>query len=330
MSLAREQISRYMPVNPPEPIHSRLSGSIERQLKIYKILALFLLAVLAIGGAFAWYFISVNQPVDVVIDKTSVAVVRNAKTANDLLQQAEASKCPGGDFPTNSYVRLQQVHIIHLSNSAEVDTDDTALQHIAAALKIHIRAYVLVVSGHASIGLPTLSAANDTVAVVKDHYANLSSQGDLIGDPVVLTPVTIVRMAVAPELLRASSEEAAPYFWTPPLAHYYTVRSGDRGMEIAHRNHLSYTDLIVANPQVDLNRLRVGDQINVQKTPLLIRVTVKRKFTVEEPILEHAPPDKAGKRRVTYLVTYINGIEVQRVATAITTLQKPTIHFEIM
>jgi len=211
-----------------------------------------------------------------------------------------------------------------------MDADEDALQKLTAALKIHVRAYMIEVDGHPSIALATQAAATDTISAVKEHYANLSNVGELVGNPELLSKVNIVRMAVSPDHLRKSPDDAAPYFWTPPIPKLYTVRSGDRGIGIAHRNHMSLTDLIVANPQINLNRLRIGDQLNVEKMPLLLKVATKRQVTDEEPILLHAPASAAGKRRVTYTVSYINGQEVSRDATSMSTLVKPSLHVDIM
>jgi len=313
------------PVSPnvPDP------GQIERQLKLFKFLALTLLLVLLVGAGGVWYAMRVNQPVQIVVDGRVVATARNAHEANELLSQAQLSKVPGS-YTSDDIVRLQQVRLVHPSGPISLDTDDDALQKLSSALHVHVRAYMILVDGHPSIALPTLSAANDTIAAVKDHYANLSSDGEIVGDPEMMSSVKIARIAVTPDRLRSAPKDAAPYFWTPPSPILYTVRAGDRGMGIAHKNHISYTDLIIANPQMDLNRLRVGDQLNVRRMPLLLKVALKRQVTVDEPILQHVPASEAGKRRVTYTVSYINGQEVRRDATAMTTLVRPPMRTEIM
>jgi hypothetical protein len=316
-------------MTPPVSSNAPDPGRIERQLKLFKFLALTLLIVLLVGAGSVWYGLRVNQPVQIVIDGQAVATARNAHVANDLLSQAQLSKVPAS-YTTDDIVRLQQVRLVHPPGPISLDTDDDALQKISSALHVHVRAYMILVDGHPSIALPTQSAAIDTIEAVKDHYANLSDEGEIVGDPEMISNVKVTRIAVSPDRLRSSPKDAASYFWTPPSPVLYTVHAGDRGMSIAHKNHISYTDLIIANPQADLNRLRVGDQLNVRRMPLLLKVALKRQVTVEEPILQHVPASEAGKRRVTYTVSYINGQEVRRDATAMTTLVKPPIRTEIM
>ena len=302
---------------------------IERQLKLFKFLALALVMVIVFGAAAAWYFLRVNQPVEIVVDGEPVTTVRNARDADDLLSRAEINKV-GPPYTASDIVRLQQIRLIHPAGPISMDTDQDALQKLSSALKVHVRAYMIYVDNHPSIALATESDASDTIAAVKDHYVNLSGEGELIGDPRLLSKVKIERIAVTTDCLRASPADAAPYFWTPTAPKVYTVKSGDRGVSIARKNHISLTDLILANPQINLNRLRIGDSINVQKTPLLLKVAITKQVTDEEPILPHVPASAAGKRRVTYTVSYLNGQEVSRDATSMTTLVKPAVHVDIM
>ena len=124
---------------------------------------------------------------------------------------------------------------------------------------------------------------------------------DLIGEPQFVERVddqTARRGRLAGA--RPSAAAAAPYFWTPPPSRTYTVRRGDTGLAIARRNHISLSDLITANPGRNINRLKPGDTVNVQKMPLLLTVRVQKKFTREEKIWRNAPASEAGLQRVTY------------------------------
>jgi hypothetical protein len=315
----------------PPPVSAKGTDPrrIERQLKLFKFLALTLLLVLVVGSGGVWYALRVNQPVQITVDGRPIATAPNARAANQLLNQAEVANV-GPPFTADDIIRLQQVRLVHPTGPISMDTDEDALQKLTAALKVHVRAYMIEVDGRPSIALATQADATDTISAVKEHYANLSNVGELVGNPELLSKVKIVHMAVGPDHLRKSPSDAAPYFWTPPSPKLYTVRSGDRGISIAHRNHMSLTDLIVANPKVNLNKLRIGDQLNVEKMPLLLEIATTRQITDVEPILLHVPASVAGKRRVTYTVSYINGQEVRRDAASISTLVKPSVHVDIM
>jgi LysM repeat protein len=43
----------------------------------------------------------------------------------------------------------------------------------------------------------------------------------------------------------------------------YVVKSGDTGVKIARDNNVSLTALMAANPDVNWNRLNVGQKINI-------------------------------------------------------------------
>ena len=62
---------------------------------------------------------------------------------------------------------------------------------------------------------------------------------------------------------------------------------------------------------------------HVQKMLMLISVSVQKEISDEEKIDQHAEGDAAGKRRLTYTVTYVNGDETRRDVQEIVTLEKP-------
>ena len=107
------------------------------------------------------------------------------------------------------------------------------------------------------------------------------------------------------------------------------VRRGDTGFRIAARNHISFADFLTANPGHDLNRLRPGDTVNVQRMPLLLTVRVRKRSPQDQAIVAHVPPSEAGRQRVTYVVTYLNGQETRRDVTNSAMLEKPLTRTEL-
>ena len=145
----------------------------------------------------------------------------------------------------------------------------------------------------------------------------------VVGQARIVQTATIEKRTVDTRLLRADPAAAASYYWTAPPSKTYTVRSGDLGSRIAYRNHLSLADFIRANPNKNLNRLKPGDVVNIQKLPLLLTVRVQKSVIVTEKVHPGAPAAVAGLQRVTYTVTYLNGVEQGREAKTVVILQKP-------
>jgi LysM repeat protein len=296
--------------------------SLARQLRLFKMLAALFAAAILIGSGIFLYLRHMGQPVTILVDNKPVATVRSVAAANELIAAAEQVKV-GAAFAGEEPVRMQKVRFLHAEASTPQDPDAVVKAKLAQSLTLHIHAYVILVKGRPSVALPTAEAATETLRLVRDHWAQAPPQAPVVGQPEIVESEEIQKRAVDTRLTRQTPEEAAPYFWTPPPTKRYVIRHGDLGSRIAHRNHLSYTDLITANPNKDLNRLKPGDTLNVQKMPLLLTVRVRKTLETTEKVHPGAPASQAGSQRVTYLVTYLNGQETRREAQSVNILEKP-------
>lgn len=283
------------------------------------------LVLLLLVGAGAFVFVRhQGQPVTVLLDGKAVATARNSRAAEDLLTRAEQAKV-GASYPAGSIVRLQKVQLVRVPDGTPLDPSDSAQTKLQRALKLHVRAYAIFVGGKAALGLPSDAAATDTLHRVKEHFAQMGPQTDVIHEPAFGQRIAIKEAALDARQTRPDAASAAPYFWTPPPSRTYTIRHRDSGMTIARRNHLSLSDLIAANAGLDINRLKPGTSIHVQKMPLLLTVEVQKRLTREEKIIPNVPAADAGRRSVTYAVTYINGQETRKDVLSMSTIQPPKI-----
>ena len=298
-----------------------------RQLRLFKLLAALLAAALALGVGGFFLLRHLGQPVTILVGEKPVGTVRNVATANALIAAAEQAKI-GAAFAGEEPVRMQKVHFVPAA-SASQDPDAVVQARLAQSLTLHVHAFVILVKGHPSVALPTADAATQTLRLVKDHWAQAPPNQPVAGQPQIIESIEITRRVVDTRLTRQTPEEAAPYFWTPPPTKAYTVRRGDLGSRIAYRNHISLADLITSNPNKNINRLRPGDTLNVQKMPLLLTVRVRKTLVTTEKVHPGAPIAQAGSQRVTYLVTYLNGQEFRREAQSVDILEKPVTRMDL-
>ncbi len=304
------------PTEPPP------ADALARQLRVFKWLAALLAAGLAVGAGAFFYIRHLGQPVTILISGKPAATVRNVAAANALVDAAEKAKV-GAAFAGETPVRLQKVSFIPAAPNAPQDTDSAAQAKIARLLTLHVPAFVILVDGRPSLAFPTPDDATQALKAVQDHWTQLPPAAPITGEAHIMQTVSIEKRTVDTRLLRADPNTAAPYYWTAPPSKTYTVRPGDLGSRIASRNHLSLADFIRANPSKNLNRLKPGDVVNVQKLPLLLSVRVRKSVEVTEKVHPSAPASVAGLQRVTYVITYLNGVEQGREARSVVILQKP-------
>jgi len=304
------------------PPRTPAAETLARQLRLFQGLAALLAATLLIGGGIFFFLRHLGQPVTILVNDKPIATVHNAATANALIAAAERSKV-GAAYAGEEPVRMQKVRFVRAEAGAPQDPDSVVKAKLAQSLTLHVHAYVILVKGRPSVALPTADAATQTLRLVKDHWAQAPPQAEVVGQPEIVESEDIQKRAVDTRLTRQTPEQAASYFWTPPPSKPYTVRRGDLGSRIAYRNHISLADLITANPNKNINRLKPGDTLNVQKMPLLLTVRVRKTLTTTEKVHPGAPAAQAGSQRVTYVVTYLNGQETRREAQSVDILQKP-------
>jgi len=295
-----------------------------RQLLVWKAAAGILLTALIACAGFFVYQRYATQPVAVLLDGKPITVVANIATAESLLSQAERAKA-GGAFPDAAIVRMQRVQYRHVPiSTAVIDPTAIARAKLVKSLKIHVHAFIIVIDGRPTIGLPTDVMAAATLTIVKDHYADMPPNAKIIGEPSFRQRVRIEPGAIDGDHIRASPEIAAPIFWSPPPSRPYVVKYGDLGGTIARKNHISLTDLMISNPDTNLNDLHPGDVLHIQKRPMMLSVQVTKELTRQEKILPYAPASEAGLRSVVYDVTYVNGQELSRTEVSLQTIVRPT------
>lgn len=120
----------------------------------------------------------------------------------------------------------------------------------------------------------------------------------------------------------------------------YEVKSGDTFMALAYANNMSTTEMQDLNADINIDRLYIGQILNVkEEIPLLGVQTVDAITYTEEiaPEIRQVEDDTMykgdskvldagipGEARMTANVTYLNGIEKERNVTSTAVLSNPT------
>ena len=121
----------------------------------------------------------------------------------------------------------------------------------------------------------------------------------------------------------------------------YTVVSGDTFNGIAYRNDMSASELKALNPDLNINKLSIGDVLNVKEIiPFLSVATTEdvvysesipcpvkevKDNTIYEGSSKIVEQGVEGESRVMATITYINGYESGREVESTTTVREPTV-----
>lgn len=119
----------------------------------------------------------------------------------------------------------------------------------------------------------------------------------------------------------------------------YTVQAGDTFMALAFANDMTMAEMEALNPGVDINKLMIGQELNIKETiPVLSVRTVESVSYTESvaPSVEEVEDDSMyegetkvlqagvnGQNLVSADVTYLNGTEESRNITSTTVVSEP-------
>jgi len=198
-------------------------------------------------------------------------------------------------------------------------------ENLSSFLEDHQRACLLSVNGTAVIAVPTEESADQVLADLVRHYVPKAGGEDKIESLEVSIKDHIEkRFALVPRSQVLSREKAMALLLKGTTEEkHYTVAGGDTAWEIAERFKMSVKDIEQANPNMVIERIYVGDILNLIVPKPLIRVETRYVYTstqlIAHPtvvnwdntlyrtqsILEQS--GVPGKKRVTTKVILQNG-----------------------
>ena len=198
-----------------------------------------------------------------------------------------------------------------------------------------MKSYVLLVNGQvvgASADEADLTALLDSV---KAAYTNENTVSAEFSDNVVIT-----RQYISSEVEQDLDAMAATLTSNTNGETTYEVQAGDTFMALAFENDMTMSELEALNPGIDINKLMIGQVLNIkEEIPFLSVQTVDHVTYTESiaaPVREVEDSSmyvgdtkvlsagSEGSQQVTADVTYLNGHETAREVTETTVLTQPT------
>ena len=272
----------------------------------------------------------------VFVDGEQVGVVADQSEVDAAVAavEEEGTTLLGYDYSVDSDISYEFALTLRSDLTEQGDLQDVFYQDLAQ-VSDQLRKYEVVLNGE-SVGVVSDQEALEALLdELKGAYANENTvSAEFVED-------VQVRGVYQSESLMNVDEMRTALTANTTGDTTYTVVKGDTFNAIAYANDMSVSDLKELNPGVDINRLMIGDELNIkEKIPLLsVRTTDHVTYTeeIECPVEEvedsslYVGTTKVlvegtpGQARVTADVTYVNGKEVERNVLSSTTLQEPTV-----
>ena len=206
----------------------------------------------------------------VTLDGEPVGVVTDEGMVQKAIQSVEetGSQLLGYDYRVEGDLEYE----FALSLRSELTTPEELqnyFYHQLDAVSGELRKYQVLVDGQAVGVVKDENSLNQLLDGMKDRYTTENTVSVRFLDTVATEPVYEVNDLMTIREMEQAFQASGNGSTT------YTVVAGDTFNAIAYANDMSVSDLKALNPSVDINRLMVGDVLNVKElTPLLSVETV--------------------------------------------------------
>lgn len=198
-----------------------------------------------------------------------------------------------------------------------------------------MKSYVLLVNGQVVGAAENESDIQNLLDTVKASYTTENTVSAEFTDNVVIT-----RQYISSDVEQDLTAMQATLTSNTNGETTYEVQAGDTFMALALDNGMTMSELEALNPGIDINKLMIGQILNIKEEIPFLSVQTVDHITYTESIaapvreVEDSSMYKGytkvlsagseGSQQVTADVTYVNGHETAREVTATTVLTQPT------
>ena len=272
---------------------------------------------------------------EVLIDGQPVGIVASQDIVTSARKQVEhrGSRMLGQQFTLDTDIDYQ----FALTLKSDLD-DQRVMENYFyekfSEVSAQLRKYQVVVNGTPVGTIEDQTALTSLMDELKAQYTNENTISARFTDAVRVENVYSDAGLMSMDEMRAALTANTTGETT------YTVQGGDTFNGIAFANNMSISDLEALNPGININRLMIGDVLNVKETIPLLSVTTVEDVTYSQAIpcpVETVEDDTLyqgsskikvqgteGEALINAHVTCLNGKEQSREIISQETLREPT------
>ena len=271
----------------------------------------------------------------VTLDGDPVGVVADQSVVDQAIREVEqeGTSLLGYDYQVEGDLDYKFALTLKTDLTQEDEIEDYFYQQLNQ-VSDHLKKCEVLVDGQAIGVVKDEDALNDMLEELKAQYVNENTVESEFVENLSIDYVYAEDTVLTTEEMRSALEANSTGETT------YTVQKGDTFNAIAYANDMSVSDLKALNPDVDINRLMIGDVLNVKELVPVLSVQTKEHqvYTQEIECPVETQEDSSmykgtskiitqgvpGEAQVEADVTYVNGYERDREILSTTTLREPT------
>lgn len=272
----------------------------------------------------------------VTVDGKMVGIIEDQSVLENAIATVEAqgSEMLGTEYEVDSEIDCSFTLTLKSDLSKQPDLENYFFSQLDE-VSSNLRKYEVKVDGRSMGVVKDDKALNQMLEDLQKQYVNEQTIESGFVEKLDIETVYVADKLLTVEEIQAKLQENTTGETT------YTVQKGDTFNGIAYANDMSVSDLMALNPDFNVNRLMIGDVLNVKEIIPFLSVQTVEKVSYLEPIecpVETVKSDAIyegsskivtqgtpGEAEVHATVTYINGKEESREILSSTTLREPTV-----
>lgn len=272
----------------------------------------------------------------VYVDGENVGTVADRDTVAAAISTVEESSRSllGYDYTVDNAISYRLGVSRRTDLDHEADFVDYFSSHLDSGEDEGLRQYSVTVGGQFVGVIDSKSAFNAILQDIRNAHVNENTITAEFVEEIELNPVFSSSRVMSADEMRQLLTESTSGETT------YTIVKGDTFGGVAYRNDMSVSELKALNPDVNINKLSIGQVINVRELipRLSVRTTehVTYHEAIECPVVTQDDPSiyvgsskilvkgTEGEALVTADVVRVNGVEKERTVLEYETLSEPT------
>jgi len=198
---------------------------------------------------------------EVVLDDTPVGIVKSQAVFQNMVDDIvkDAQDEYGTEILVASSITYKEVYLPDSKKMLKAGSEES-LDQVKNSITLKARAYAINVDGTDVAYLKDLTTAEEILRRIKEPYVNEAESGAAVG---FVENVIIMQAQVSADELDDPEEVYSSLTQATEEVKTYVVQKGDTVSEIAQKLGVSVKDIQKANPDLNIDRISIGQELKL-------------------------------------------------------------------
>ncbi|HAN10763.1 MAG TPA: hypothetical protein DCP90_09170 [Clostridiales bacterium] len=297
----------------------------------FKVILYIVVGILVTVAGIIFFLESGRKECLLKVKDVEIGYVRNNDVAMEMIEKAKVQL----ETELGTKIKITEQPSFEIVSSGKgIDKDEIIIKALKENLEYELSAYTITIDSKPFGVLVNAKDINQVLNDLKNKFDDKKETVDFVSDSDNLKlwfkeEVVILNESVKKDKIDKIETITAKLSGSGTKVEVYEVKEGDTISEIAsHYDDIGLKDIVDMNPGINLDKLKIGQKLNLSTSKTPLSVITKEEKTYEEIIpkakeiskLDSKPltykkvvkEGKEGKKTVTANIIKINGVEEKK------------------